>query len=199
MAGRKQGGGGCDGLSLVSHPGLRGMLHPYSVHFLQSFLVAGRSDLTFNPWTGDPLPRKGEGSCGQRARLTWPFMCFYCRLCVFPGRMEAFRPGASVIQGEETGPHPGKGAGQYQEAHLAVARTSCWRPSGQWAVGSEQGAVAGLPAWSVTVAGGQCSGSIQPACGSPCSAWQTPHPSDPGMAVGTCLMDAEVEDELLSG
>lgn len=100
--------------------------------------------------------------------------------------MEEFRPGASIFQGKETGPHPGEGTEPCQEAHSAAAADgSCRR-----LMGRGQGGVARLPAGPM--AGDQCSGAIPPARGSQRQAWADTPPFGSRMAVGTCLRNAGV-------
>lgn len=87
-------------------PGAQRNAAPLPCLFPSSFLVAGRADPTFDPWTGDPFPGKVRtvvaskpGSLGHS--------CIFIVDYVFHGRMEEFRPGASVLQGTVMRPHPG--------------------------------------------------------------------------------------------
>lgn len=100
--------------------GAQGNAAPLPCLFPSSLLVAGRADPTFDPWTGDPFPGKVRAVVASEPD-SLSHSCIFIVNYVFPGRMKEVRPGASVIQGKETGPHPGKGTEQDQEAHSAVA------------------------------------------------------------------------------
>lgn len=101
-------------------PGAQENAAPLPCLFPLSLLVVGRADPTFDPWTGDPFPEKVRAVVASKPD-SLSRSCIFIVNYVFPGRMEEVRPGASVIQDKETGPHPGKGTEQYQEAHSAVA------------------------------------------------------------------------------